>query len=204
MNGQGADNPFKGHDYRLNMIQIHIGSITNQGVYLDERQDAGVFPLLKAVSGEGAVSFIRPVRVRLRATTADETVLIEGTTGSTVRIPCSRCLEPFDLIIETVFSATAAPERPCVIDSDAADDMELVADDMDVIAYSGDSIDLRDEIAQQIIMALPFKPLCRDTCKGLCNRCGIDLNKTACQCQSQDESNPFSVLKNLSFPKKGE
>lgn len=204
MNGQGANNPFTGYDYRLSMIGIHINSVTDQGVVLDEREEAGVFPLLEAVSGEGAVSFIRPVHVRLQATSVGETVLIEGKADSTVRIPCSRCLEPFDMIIETAFSATAVPDSTDMPDSDAADDIELAADDMDVIAYSGERIDLRDEIAQQIIMALPCKPLCGDTCKGLCNRCGVDLNKTACQCQSQDENNPFSVLKHLSFPKKEE
>jgi uncharacterized protein len=73
---------------------------------------------------------------------------------------------------------------------------------MDVITYMGDSIDLRDEVAQQIIMALPFKPLCRNNCKGLCSRCGIDLNHQACQCHNQNQGSPFAVLKTLNFPTK--
>ena len=183
------------------MLRIHIDQITEKGLDLDEQVDAAFFPMLNAVCQEGAVTFIRPVHVRIHATLAGETVLMDGTAGSVVRIPCSRCLEPFDLNIDTGFSTTAVPEIPSMIDTDATDNIELAADDMDMIAYNGDSIDLRDEIAQQIIMALPFKLLCRNTCKGLCNRCGVDLNKTPCQCPSQDESSPFAVLKNHSFLK---
>jgi len=182
------------------MLRIHIGSITEQGLDLDETAEATLFPLLNAVSHEGEVRFIRPVHVRLHATRAAETILIDGTASTEVRIPCSRCLEAFDLPIETVFSATAAPQIPSMIDTDTLEEIELAADEMDVIKYSGDSIDLGDEIAQQIIMALPFKPICRDACKGLCNHCGADLNKRPCQCPSQDESSPFAVLSALSFP----
>jgi uncharacterized protein len=184
------------------MLRIHIASITEQGLILDERADAALLPLLNAVASDGSVSFTRPIHVRLHATLAGETVLIDGAAESEVRMPCSRCLEPFDMKIETDFSSTAVPEIPSMIDPTAADDIELTADDMDVIAYSGDSIDLRDEIAQQIIMALPFKPLCKDACKGLCNRCGVNLNNASCQCHPQDESSPFAVLKTRIFPKK--
>ena len=186
------------------MLHIHIGSITEQGLDLDQQVDAVTLPLLDAVTREGSIRFTRPMHVSIRATLAGQTVLIDGTIIARVRIPCSRCLEPFDLTIETDFSATAVPEIPANLDPDAADDIELSADEIEAIAYRGNSIDLRDEIAQQVIMALPFKPLCRDTCKGLCGRCGVDLNKTPCQCPSKDQSSPFAVLKTLSFPKEKE
>jgi uncharacterized protein len=186
------------------MLSIHIGSITDHGLNLNEREDATGLPLLSAVAGEGGLLFIRPVHVIVHATLSGETVLIDGIAETQVRLPCSRCLEPFDLKIKTGFSATAVPEIPSLIDQEAADDIELTADDLNVIAYSGDSIDLRNEIAQQIIMALPFKPLCRDTCKGLCSRCGVDLNQTSCRCSPLDEKSPFAVLKTRTFPGKQE
>jgi uncharacterized protein len=183
------------------MLKIHIGSITDRGLDLDETVDQARLPLLQALSGEGEISFTRPVRVRFHATLTGETVLIEGTAVTGVRIPCSRCLEPFDLDVKADFSATATPQLPSMTDTDAVDGIELAADEMDVIAYSGDSIDIADEIAQQIIMAIPFKPLCSDRCKGLCSRCGADLNKKPCNCSSEGESNPFAALNALSFPK---
>jgi len=186
------------------MLRIHIASLTEQGLILDERADAALLPLLSAVASDGSVSFIQPIHVYIHATPAGETILVDGTVESGIRILCGRCLEPFEMKIDTDFSFTAVPEIPSMIDPAAEDDLELTADDMDVIAYHGDSIDLNDEIAQQIIMALPFKPLCKDACKGLCSRCGVDLNNASCQCHSRDESSPFAVLKTHNFPKKQE
>jgi uncharacterized protein len=186
------------------MMQIHSGSINDNGLDLNQREDAAAFSLLSAIDGDGSVIFTRPIHVHIHATLSGKTVLIDGMAETEVRMPCSRCLEPFDIKIDTDFSGTAVPEIPAMNDPATTDDIELAATDMAVIAYNGDSIDLRDEIAQQIIMALPFKPLCRDACKGLCSRCGADLNKTACQCRPQDESGPFAALRTRAFPKKRE
>jgi uncharacterized protein len=183
---------------------MHIGSITEQGLDLDEQVDAARLPLLDALSREGGVHFTRAIHVSAHATLAGQTVLIAGIVETGVNLPCSRCLEPFDLKVATDFSATAVPGIRPMLESDDAEEIELAADDMDVIVYHGDSIDLRDEIAQQVIMALPFKPLCREACKGLCSRCGADLNQAPCRCPSPDETHPFAVLKNLSSPPKKE
>ena len=181
------------------MLRIHIGSITEQGLNLDLREDAAALPMLRAVTDDGAVIFTRPIHVCIHAAITGKTVLIDGKAESAVRMPCRRCLEPFDMKIDTDFSAIALPEVPAINDPAAGDDIELAAKDMEVIAYSGDSIDLGDEIAQQLIMAVPFNPLCRDTCKGLCDRCGENLNNKTCQCQPQDENGPFAVLKTRAF-----
>jgi uncharacterized protein len=186
------------------MLSIHIGSIPEQGLDLDEKVDAAIFPSLDALSREGLVRFTRPVHISVHAALTGKTVQINGIVECGVSLPCSRCLEPFDLKIASDFSATAVPEIQTMIETAKAEEIELAADDMEVIVYLGDAIDLQDEIAQQVIMALPFKPLCREACKGLCSRCGADLNQAPCQCSSQDETNPFAALKTLSFPQKKE
>ena len=182
------------------MLRIYIDRITDKGLDLDERVDASSLPLLNAVSQEDALRFKGPVHVRLHAAIAGETVLIDGSAASRVDIPCSRCLDPFDLPIESNFSATAVAEPSVPIAAETTDETELNAEDMDLIAYTGNSIDLRKEIAQQIIMALPFNPLCSQTCKGLCSHCGANLNRTPCRCGTEEKGNPFAVLNTLSFP----
>jgi uncharacterized protein len=186
------------------MLTIHLEQITEQGLDLSQAVEACTLPLLNAVCQEGSLRFTRPVDVRIHATIAGETILIEGKLSTGVRLACSRCLDPFDLKIDTDISTTALPDMTSMSTTDAGDDTELKGEDIDVIFYHGKSIDLGDEIAQQIIMALPFKPLCSQTCKGLCSHCGADLNKAPCQCPAQDESSPFAVLKSLSLPKKQE
>lgn len=183
------------------MLQIHIGSITERGLKLDEREDASKMPLLRALASDGSIRFIRPIHVHVNATQACETIRVAGKVESTARVSCSRCLEPFDMEIIVDFTTTAVPETQSVMDPETENEVEIAADEIDAIAYQGDSLDLGDEIAQQIIMSLPFKPLCRDACKGLCSRCGADLNQAACQCHFQDQSSPFAVLRAQVFPK---
>jgi uncharacterized protein len=186
------------------MLHIPIRSITEAGWDMDEQVDANRLPLLSAASRDGTVCINRPVKVHIHARLAGESVLIDGRLRTGTRLECGRCLEPFDFDVEVDFSTTALPDKPVELESGAADEIELMADEVDAIVYRGDSIDLRDEIAQQIIMALPFKPLCRETCKGLCSHCGANLNRTPCQCHDKKGNSPFTVLGTLSFPRKKE
>lgn len=186
------------------MLQIHIASIAENKWHIDEAVDISLLPLLVGVSRDGSTTFTRPVRARIRAVWSGESILVNGELRTAVRLICSRCLEPFEHVIDTSFTATAIAENETFTDPRLADDVELSADEMDVIFYGGDTIDLSKEIAQQIIMALPYKPLCQKTCKGLCSQCGINLNHGSCQCDNQNQSNPFAVLKTLRLPPKKE
>ena len=184
------------------MLRIHIASITGTGLTVDEQLDSALLPLLTDLSLDGSTTFTRPVHTRIRATLAGESIVIDGRVQTVVRMICSRCLEFFEYTIDTIFTATAIAEEQEIKNNRSTDDMELSADDMDVIIYEGDSIDLREEVAQQIIMALPYKPVCREACKGLCSHCGINLNHHSCQCDNQDQGSPFAILKTLTFPLK--
>jgi len=186
------------------MLRIPIDSIREAGLFLNEQLEAAGLPFLAELSRKEEIRFVQPIQVRIAATLAGETVSVEGKVRTRVHLRCSRCLTAFDLNVRSDFSVTAVAalaESP----SDAfAGEIELAADEMNVLLYSGDSIDLREEIAQQIIMALPFNPLCKETCKGLCNQCGTNLNRSTCQCKTRDTNSPFAVLKDLSLPEKRE
>lgn len=184
------------------MLRIHLASIAETGLTIDEQVDSLSLPLLADVSRHGSAEFTRPIQAQIRATLAGESVQIDGRVQTVVRLTCSRCLVPFELTIATTFTATAMAEKPVSPKAGSTEEIELSADEMDVIPYAGDSIDLGEEISQQIIMALPYKPLCRDTCKGLCSGCGVDLNDHACRCHDPDRSSPFAVLKTRTFPPK--
>lgn len=58
-------------------------------------------------------------------------------------------------------------------------------------------IDVGDPAKDELALALPAAPLCRDDCKGLCPICGTDLNEGACDGHGDDSDSPFSVLKDL-------
>ena len=183
------------------MFRIHVPSITETGWQVDKQVEAFHLPLIADLLRNKSVEFARPVRARIRAHRSGETVGIVGHAQTAVRPICSRCLEPFEFVIDNEFSVTAVPETRPIDSGGSADETELRAEEIDVIPYAGDTVDLATEIAQQIIMALPYKPLCRDSCKGLCSRCGINLNEQTCQCHRRpDPASPFAALKTLALP----
>jgi len=186
------------------MLRIPIASIRETGWSLNEQVEAARLPPLSALSRKEEIRFVQPIQVRIGATLAGETVSIEGELGTVIHLRCSRCLTPFDLNVRSAFAVTAVAASADRSADAAAGEIELAADEMDVLVYSGDSIDLSEEIAQQVIMALPVNPLCRETCKGLCSQCGANLNRSTCPCKAQDTGNPFAALKNLSLPDRGE
>ena len=184
------------------MLRIQIGTIGPQGIDVDERVEATALPLLKAViADEPSLHFNGPVRAHLHLQPAGETIRIDGTVTTRATVACQRCLEPFTLAINAPVHVTAVPERPATDRGRADTEVELLADEIDVITYSGDIVDIREEVAQQVIMALPFSSLCQKDCLGLCHQCGVNLNQTACRCDPDPASSPFAALRSLSFPK---
>jgi len=77
------------------------------------------------------------------------------------------------------------------------DEREVAEGDLDTGYYRDDQIDLNELLREQFYLALPMKPLCRDTCAGLCSLCGTNLNTGTCQCTSQWEDPRLAPLKEL-------
>ncbi len=183
------------------MLRISIGTVGPQGRKVDERIESSALPLLKAAAeADGSLHFTGPVQVNLTLRPAGETIRIDGSLDAQATVVCQRCLETFTLSITQVVQTTAVPE-PMPAGDRGDTDLELLADEIDLITYRGDVVDLGDEVAQQVIMALPFSPLCKKSCKGLCHRCGANLNQAACRCDPDDAKSPFAALRSLSLPK---
>ena len=57
-----------------------------------------------------------------------------------------------------------------------------------------DMLDLTESLREGIILALPSYPICKEDCKGVCLRCGQDLNQGPCRCVSEEETSPWDAL----------
>jgi uncharacterized protein len=76
--------------------------------------------------------------------------------------------------------------------------MELQREDLDMEFYDGEAIDLGQIIQKQVILTIPFNPLCQENCKGLCPHCGTNKNKETCECSEEKIVDPrLEVLKNF-------
>lgn len=119
-----------------------------------------------------------------------ENVFIEGNAKTTVEAPCGRCLEATRQPVRASFKYTFAPPP-----AQPKEEWELSAADLEFAYYEEDTIDLDALVIEQIMLNMPIKPLCSESCKGLCPHCGIDLNRESCLCQSETFDERFAVLK---------
>ncbi len=117
-----------------------------------------------------------------------------GRVQTTLELPCSRCLEPFQLPVDAAFDLRYQPLADNV---GAAGEREIGDDDMDTAYYEHDEIDLGQLMQEQFLLALPMKPLHAEDCKGLCPNCGTNWNRAACGCNTRWEDPRLAALKTL-------
>ncbi len=113
-----------------------------------------------------------------------ENILIRGLLEGRLALSCSRCLEPFEAQVATEFEVLLAPAPQ----TEAPDNEELSAQELDLDVYSGETVDLEALVREQIILLVPLKPLCQESCRGLCPACGADLNRESCSCKVEKVS----------------
>ncbi|MGE0871600.1 MAG: DUF177 domain-containing protein [Kofleriaceae bacterium] len=129
-------------------------------------------------------------------------VFVAGTFKGELTIACSRCVEPVKIEIDERLRVTFLPraELPADDSEDAGEEgAEVGEDDLDLFPYDGDSIDLEPLFREQFVLSVPFAPLCREDCKGLCPQCGIDRNTATCQCEKPIDPR-LAALKGLKLP----
>lgn len=95
----------------------------------------------------------------------------------TLQIPCDRCLELVDYDINIDYSKD--------LDMNKSDE-ERTADLDETVYLSGTEFDTDILIHNEILVNLPMKVLCSDNCKGICNRCGANLNLGSCKCDNAE------------------
>jgi uncharacterized protein len=123
------------------------------------------------------ITLTEPVRVsgRLQAT-GEGRYYWHGSVRSAVAAPCRRCLQPVTVGLDEDVSALFSR------DADALEDPDAYA-----LASDAREIDLRPAIREEMILAAPQYVLCREDCRGLCPRCGQDLNAGPCGCAPEPD-----------------
>jgi uncharacterized protein len=134
----------------------------------------------------------RGVRAKGRLVMAGDDVVAHGTLRGELDTTCARCLEPAQLSLDLPLDVTFLPRDDGEGDSDEVEDEQ-------VGFYDGDQVDLGPEIRDQILLAMPVGPLCKETCAGLCPVCGGNRNQTPCDCEARARlsSSPLAALGKL-------
>jgi uncharacterized protein len=118
---------------------------------------------------------------------------LAGRVRTTLQLACSRCLEPFDVPVDSEIDVLFLPAAANVGEGER----EVGDDDLGVAYYKDEAIDLGEVMREQFYLALPMKPLCQDDCRGLCPVCGVNRNRETCTCQNEWVDPRFEALKRL-------
>ncbi len=114
--------------------------------------------------------------------------LMEGRAELTLAIPCSRCLEPVD----SLFELDICQELDLSMQQE---DSEKGLDEQPYVI--GFHLDVDQLIGNELLLNLPMKTLCREDCKGICNRCGTNLNYGSCSCDRNVPDPRMSAIQDI-------
>ena len=112
-------------------------------------------------------------------------LLMKGNVATTIHGICDRCAAEFDRSIDFPIDVVLVTEL-----SNEENEDEWV------FPLEGDSADLDDIVRTVFVLNLDSKLLCKDDCKGLCHRCGQNLNDGPCGCRKEPDPR-FAALRQL-------
>ena len=163
------------------MFKINLGSFedTEQFSYELKKSD---------VTFDG-LDFEDGLSINLTLTKDDDgSVVAEGTISGEISMSCGRCLEAYKKPVETQF-VTIFKEKSVITPDD---------EENDVLPYHKNIIDLFDCIRETLLLEIPLKLVCKDTCLGICPVCGRNQNTQKCDCdktiKKEETFKPFSGL----------
>lgn len=139
---------------------------------------------------EGA-RLVAPAEVRVDASLKGEEVRLRGKIATEVELLCDRCAAPQRAPLEVEFDTRFISQSKAAGETN---NVELLTEDMGLAAYEGDSVDLDELVREQLLLALPSRNLCREDCKGLCQKCGANLNAGQCSCEQRETDPRWAAL----------
>ncbi len=130
-------------------------------------------PELLALEKDAGAKAVGPIRYNLHAQCLQHELIVTGMVEAEVQFTCSRCAEPFqkDVRDHSFFCEKEVPNLH-------------------------ETLDLTNEVRETIILGFSNYPLCQESCRGLCPRCGVNLNREQCGCKPL-ETERWSALSGL-------
>ena len=152
--------------------------------------------------------FEGPLTINLELVQPAGPITVTGTLEGTAIRQCVRCLTEFSdpLAVSLYAEFVRQPEetiKPPAVQgrrgpkrsAQPVKPVDELEEEDELYLYQGDHLDLVPMVREQIILAAPIQPLCREDCLGLCPQCGQNLNERGCACPPAPGPSPFRVLR---------
>jgi len=120
-------------------------------------------------------------------------IRVIGNFSTEVAAPCARCIDPVRTRVGGDFDLLY---RPLGVDA-GKDERSISEAETEIGYYSGEGIQLEDVLREQILLALPVKIVCSESCRGFCPGCGKNLNVESCACEGQPPDPRWAALADI-------
>lgn len=152
------------------MIKFSVLGLDRDGIDIDGSEPASIIE----VEDSELLSCKSPVVYDLHAALVNNGILVTGKASTEIKVECGRCLKKF---------------KYKVMAKDICHFYEKV---------KAQELDITCDIREDILIAFPTNCFCKKDCKGLCHKCGTDLNKSECSCTADEK--PLSEEENAESP----
>jgi len=124
----------------------------------------------------------------------DNQIILDAETEITANLICDRCADEFHSVIKSNF-------RNVYLFRVNIKDDEGEKEDVVFIHPDTDKIDLDKDIRDYAVLAVPMKNLCSEDCKGLCPKCGKNINEGPCNCNEEEIDPRWEPIQKLKSKK---
>ncbi len=164
----------------LDMLPILSGAVDKLDFAFSHKLDAD--SIVTSVFAD--VAFEKPMQVSGYVKNMAGYMVLYADVKLPYETACARCAEPVCSELEISFEKDIATD-------------DVSKDNDDYIFIEDKKLDLLSCVEEQIMLEMPSKTLCHEDCKGLCFKCGKNLNEGECDCEKHDVDPRLAILKTL-------
>jgi uncharacterized protein len=176
----------------MNALRFNVAGLLKENAGATRDLDVRAGP----DSLEGLIEAGRPIadlwgQVHLMRT--QRSIFVRGHLATEVEVECSRCLVATPVSIAFELEAEYFP----AIDIGTGHPLPAPDDDLAFTIDANHELDLREAVRQHVLLELPMQSICDEACRGLCPRCGANLNEGPCHCPADDGDDRLTPLRAL-------
>jgi uncharacterized protein len=169
------------------MLRVNLTDLDRAGTLRVQPSIAADDPLWS----ESGLDLAGPVELDLElSATPTGQILVRGTMKAPLRHQCRRCLAEVERVLHEELTLVWAP--PDELDEERDEDAEIRR-----LELSQNELDLGEAIREELLLAAPSYVLCREDCRGLCPRCGVNRNEESCDCVVVEPDPRWDALRQL-------
>ena len=168
-------------------MQIHLSDITDSEGKHIQLQPELELDMISFQMGDYPILEKTPVELEI-TNTGNKVLELKGIGSVTVGIPCDRCLEQVAVKIPYEIEQKLDMKKS---------DTERVQDLDENDYLTGMDLDVDRLVYLEVLMSWPLKVLCREDCKGICSRCGKNLNKGSCGCAEEPKDPRMAAISDI-------